>query len=176
MPPRPGEVLNEDADMQEAAQRALTKGSRLLAGAATSRFMRSGGTNAGRNTQAGPGSLRRATGRLARSLIGARQDRGSEEGIFDLTPTREGARLTFGSEVPYAAVHEYGGRQEVTVKQRRFFWAKAIETEKDKWKAMALSDTLEFPERPYLRPALEATIGDIVGIVEDEAVQEIVEG
>jgi len=78
--------------------------------------------------------------------------------------------------VPYAAVHEYGGRQEVTVKQRRFFWAKAIETEKDKWKAMALSDTLEFPERPYLRPALEATIGDIVGIVEDEAVQEIVEG
>jgi len=176
MPPRPGEVLNEDADMQAAAQRGLTKGSRLLAGAATNRFMRRGGTNTGRNTQTGPGSLRRATGRLARSLIGARQDRGSEEGIFDLTPTRGGTRLTFGSEVPYAAIHEHGGTQQVTAKQRRFFWAKAIETEKDKWKAMALSDTLEFPERPYLRPALEATIGDIVGIVEDEAVKEIIGG
>jgi len=173
MPPRPSDAIDGDADMQEAAQRALTKGTRLLAGAATNRFMRRGGTNVGPNNQAGPGTLRRQTGRLARSLIGARQDRGSEEGIFDLSPTNSGVRLTFGSEVPYAAIHEYGGTQQVTGKQRRFFWAKAAETDADKWRAMALSETLNYPERPYLRPALDRVLDDIVEIVEDEAVKAI---
>ena len=173
MPPRPSDAIDGTADIQAAAQRGLTKGTRLLAGAATGRFMRRGGTNVGPNNRAGAGTLRRQTGRLARSLIGARQDRGGEEGIFDLSPTNSGVRLTFGSEVPYAAIHEYGGTQQVTPKQRRFFWAKAIETDADKWRAMALSDTLTFPERPYLRPALDRVIGDVVEIVEDEVVKEI---
>jgi len=65
--------------------------------------------------------------------------------------------VTFGSkDVPYAAVHEYGlPNQEITLKQRGFFWYKFRETAETMWKGLALSETYTIPARPYLRPAFD---------------------
>lgn len=187
MPLRPKDVLAEDPDFEGAARRILQQAAQLIGGRATTKYMRTGGTNVSmRNDRAGPGSLRRQTGRLARSLIGARASQlGGTEGVFDLSPTNNGVRLTYGSKVPYAAIHEYGGQQTVTPRQRRFFWGKyystrlasrfeeggTLSTRAESWKAMALSETLNFPERPYLRPALEDSKEQIVDIAETEAVK-----
>lgn len=170
MPPRPSDVLAEDPDMKGAARRILANAGALIGGTARSKYMRPGGTgDIGPNTQTGPGSLRRQTSRLARSLSDKPFDRNTPEGVFDLTPTNDGARLTYGSEVPYAATHEYGDRRAVTPRQRGFFWAKYSETDKDKWKAMALSETLEYPKRPYLEPALDDKMDEVVEMAEEEA-------
>jgi len=169
MPLRPSDVLNDDPDMRGAARRILANAGAQVGGTARSKYMRSGGTgDIGPNTQTGPGSLRRQTSRLERSLSDKPFDRNAPEGVFDLTPTQDGAKLTYGSEVPYAATHEYGDRRSVTSKQRRFFWAKYSETDKDKWKAMALSETLDYPKRPYLEPALDDTMDDVKEMAEEE--------
>lgn len=62
----------------------------------------------------------------------------------------------------YAAVHEYGGTFTITPRQRAFFWHKWYETQDEMWKALALSVTYTIPARPYLRPAIDAYIGDAV--------------
>lgn len=58
------------------------------------------------------------------------------------------------SEVPYAAIHQFGGEifQVVTNKQRGFFWFMYSETGDEMWKGMALSKSLliEMPARPYM--------------------------
>jgi phage gpG-like protein len=59
-------------------------------------------------------------------------------------------------DVPYAAVHEYGGTFTITDRQRRFFWAKWRETGDEMWKALALSITYTIPARPYVRTAIDS--------------------
>ncbi len=57
--------------------------------------------------------------------------------------------------VPYAAAHEYGLRNQIiTDRQRAFFWAKWSATGDSMWKALALSTTYTIPARPYFRPAI----------------------
>lgn len=56
----------------------------------------------------------------------------------------------------YAAVQEYGGTFTITPRQRRFFWAKFIETRDPMWRALALSVDYTIPARPYLRPAIDS--------------------
>lgn len=169
MPLRPSDVLAEDPDIKGAARRILANAAVQIGGTATNKYMRESGPTQEPNTQTGPGSLRIQQSRLARSLRGASFDRAAPEGVFDLTPTTSGAKLEYGSEVPYAATHEYGDRRPVTTKQRGFFWAKYSETDKDKWKAMALSETLQYPKRQYLEPALDDKIDDVVEMAEEEA-------
>jgi len=173
MPQRPSDVL-DDFDGEAVAKRVLQQAATQIGGTATTKFMRAGGTNAtGRNTQTGPGSLRRQDSRLARSLLGARNDRSAPEGVFELTPLQGGARLTYGTRVEYAATHEYGDRRAVTARQEAFFWHRHIETGDDKWKWMALSDTLTYPERPFLRPALKDQIENIRQVAENEMLKEL---
>ena len=58
---------------------------------------------------------------------------------------------------PYAAVHEYGLRnQPITQRQRGFFWYKWSATKDTLWKALALSRTYTIPARPYFRPAVDS--------------------
>jgi len=57
--------------------------------------------------------------------------------------------------VPYGAAHEFGVTVTITERQRRFFWAKHIETGDPMWLALALSKTYTIPARPYLRPAID---------------------
>lgn len=61
----------------------------------------------------------------------------------------------------YAAIHEYGGTIEVTDKARAYFWYRFAKTGDPMWRALALSDTITIPARPYLRPALEENKGTV---------------
>jgi|TARA_Y100000310_G_scaffold33205_1_gene31395 hypothetical protein len=75
-----------------------------------------------------------------------------------------------GSEVPYAAIHEYGGKTttRVTPRARSYFWWAYSETGDEKWKGMALTSRDSFsrtiPERSYLRPAIKDAWPSIMGI------------
>jgi len=62
-------------------------------------------------------------------------------------------QVAVGAE--YGAVHEFGYTGTITAKQRKFFWAKYIETGDNMWKALALSTSYTIPARPYVRPAVD---------------------
>lgn len=58
--------------------------------------------------------------------------------------------------LPYTFVHEFGLQdQQITDRQRRFFWAMFRETQDEMWKWLALSDTYTIPARPYFRPGVD---------------------
>jgi len=118
------------------------------------------------------------SGRLMKSI-------GPAGGVFNSSGNREAIReidvkgnkviLTFGSEVPYLPPHEYGGAmpardQIVTDRMRRFFWAKMYETGDEKFKAMALSQSIHIPgynmpKRPVITPAANDSISDIENLM-----------
>jgi len=185
MPTRPSGLINDSPDMESAGRRALQKGVLKIGAAATTKYMRAGGTNINPpgNDQTGPGSLRRGEGRLARSLTGARSAqpsigsiRSAPEGIFDLSPTSDGVQLEYGSEVPYAAVHEYGLSQRVNVhthaRQQTHFFGEELDSPITV-RVHAHSRMMKMPKRPYLRPALDDVIDDVADIVAVEARNEV---
>lgn len=53
-------------------------------------------------------------------------------------------RVTVGTEVPYAAIHNDGGDIVVTLRMKRFFWAKYREANGGSWKRNAKNDEAEF--------------------------------
>lgn len=65
-------------------------------------------------------------------------------------------RIVFGSDAPYADIHNTGGTitVRVTEKARRYFWFMYKRTGKDMWKAMALSRkqtrTIKIPKRQFI--------------------------
>lgn len=185
------DVSNDMARLQDnldgLAQQLLSAASARIAARATGTYMsQSRGGGPTRHVSIGP--LRIVSGRLARSLTGARftsgmsQFRGGDftlrptgvgfrsaplartrvnitgasEGINQIERTGSGWRLTKGSRVPYAAIHEFGGSIRITPRMRRFFWARFMETEDRLWKALALTKKthIHIPERSYLRAAL----------------------
>lgn len=93
------------------------------------------------------------SGRLARAVLGGLNQR-EQEGINTITIQGDTAIINKGVRVPYAALHELGGIREITQRMRKFFWAKFFETQDTKWIAMARSNQLVFPARPYLAPAV----------------------
>jgi len=104
------------------------------------------------------------TRRLATSLLdgfylrGAERVTGAKEGIREVSVAPGQVTGKFGSEVPYAAIHEYGGSIQKTVKSRRFFWAMWYNSKAPMWKALALTaGPIKIPARPYLRPAIQKT-------------------
>lgn len=66
---------------------------------------------------------------------------------------------------PYAAIHQYGGTLKPTIpislKMRKFFWAKFYETGQENWKALALTKkkelkpVIQIPARPYITLTVE---------------------
>jgi len=116
--------------LKDFARQFLDRAQTEVSSRAVSDYMRQGGKRQGAsggpgfNEKTGPGSLRIMGGRLARSLQGARNDRAAPETISRVQVTPSGADLTFGSAVPYAAIHEHGGTISVTESMRDFFWAK----------------------------------------------------
>lgn len=71
------------------------------------------------------------------------------------------SEVSVSSGVVYAATHEFGDRRQVTARQRRFFWAMFADTGDDMWRAMALTDELNYPARPHWRPTLKQDRGDV---------------
>lgn len=64
-------------------------------------------------------------------------------------------RIDIRVEVPYGAIHEYGGTVTITERQRRFFWAMWMKTSDEMWLALALSTTYTIKAKPYVRPAID---------------------
>jgi len=155
-------------DDGQVGERILQGAAIRISRAATNKYMQR--DTIGARKQSGDGPLRIQTSRLARSLTGAREGtRGRQEGISEITDNT----LTYGTRVPYAATHEYGDTRQVTDAMQAFFWAKHKDTGEDRWKAMALSDTLTFPERSFLRPALRDTATSIAELAAEELTRAI---
>ena len=68
--------------------------------------------------------------------------------------------IVISANSPYAAIHQFGGTLKPTIpislKMRKFFWAKYYETRQENWKAFALTKKIEMkfviqiPARPYI--------------------------
>lgn len=162
--------------IQDVATEILREAQQRVAVSATSEYMRDAGKQdavsdgPSFNDRVGQGTLRIMGGRLMRSLTGARTDRASPETISRIDVGPGGARLTFGSAVPYAGIHERGGQIPVTDAMRRYFWARYMSTEDEGWKALALgaenNATFDIPARPYLEPALSDALPKIQEMAE----------
>ena len=81
-------------------------------------------------------------------------------------------RVTVGTSVPYAEIHNEGGEIVVTPRMKRFFWAKYRETNGGSWKRNAKNEEAEFwktlalkkvgsvihiPQRKFIGESLELT-------------------
>lgn len=177
-------------NMDSFAQAFLSAASARIAARATGTYMSKGRKGLRARIDVGP--LRIVSGRLARSLTGARftagrsaflsgnfavgigsrfrqpplrarqtNITGASEGINRIERRAPGRwRLTKGSTVPGAAIHEFGGSIKITARMRRFFWAKYYEAsgfERLFWQRMALTKKqfINIPKRAYLHPALD---------------------
>lgn len=132
-----------------------------IGGTAVSKYMDNVAGVSGQSTfGAIQGKLRRGaklriiTGRLARSILGSRKTfaqrmGGAVESIEEITTPRVGVvELTKGSKVPYAAIHEYGGKAGRGGRAR-------------------------IPRRSYLRPGLRDETSYLTGNLRDRIQQAI---
>lgn len=156
-------------------KKVLRIASTVIGQKSTENYMRDA-KGQGRRGRVDQGPLRIQSGRLARSLragANAGSNPDAIEQIEQLGPTK--FRLTKGSSVEYAAIHEYGGtvNPTVTSKMRSFAWAKFGETGIDMFKGIALTKKSKLDvfisARPYLRPAAR----DAGPIVEKRALAEL---
>lgn len=62
------------------------------------------------------------------------------------------SRIVFGTDEPYAEIHNNGGIIPITKKARKYFWFMFKETGDTKWKAMALTKKQAFimPKRQFI--------------------------
>lgn len=81
--------------------------------------------------------------------------RGNTNNIFEQSKLFQ---FRYGSKLPYAAIHEYGGSitQQITEKQRSFFWYKFYKEDSPMFRAMALSKeiNIKIPARPYFNKGI----------------------
>ena len=98
------------------------------------------------------------TGGLFRSF-----SRGGVGNIFKTSSTGNFYQLEYGSNLPYARIHEYGGFIESKGKMHKYFWARYYETKRNYFKYLALHTTktkdnpnpgVLIPKRPYFAPAV----------------------
>ena len=64
-----------------------------------------------------------------------------------------GNGVRFTSAVPYASIHNEGGKITVTAKMKRFFWYKYKITKDEMWKRMALmtvGKVITMPQRQFI--------------------------
>jgi len=147
----------------EAFNREIAReGGRLIGERTVNRFMRDTGPVEGGNPLGGRGSLRVQTARLARSYLQTRgrlnDSGGSAESIVDIEADELGAVLRKGSRVPYSPVHEFGyqGVQQVSAHERRITEAFGEPIDPQTVQVSAHRRSVSIPERPALRPGLNA--------------------
>lgn len=61
--------------------------------------------------------------------------------------------VRFSSAVPYASIHNEGGKITVTAKMKRYFWAQFMKTKDEAWRRMALmkvGKVINMPERRFI--------------------------
>jgi phage gpG-like protein len=130
---------------------------------ATRRYMRDAGKRASPgNVTLGPNAtdtLRIVSGRLARSLTGARTDRGAPQSINRVRRVTDTVvRLVKGTTVDYAAVHEEGFQGTVDVRPHRRTMTHGFGPESAYPQTVTVTRharQMDIPARPYLGPATE---------------------
>ena len=115
----------------------------LVIARSVTQFMRDAKGEPKRRSPLDGGPLRIVSGRLARSLTGARTGTNQPESIYRVASGAGDVKVTFGSAVPYAAIHEYGGRA-----------------------GRGLAAVI--PGRPYLGPALSIESGEVINLFDLE--------
>lgn len=141
-----------DSVLSTWGKKVLRIASTVIGQKATENYMRNAGAGAGRRSRVDIGPLRIVSGRLAKSLTQSEQrNPDAIEKIRQISSTK--FQLRKGTSVEYAATHEYGDVRNVTQKQKGYFFHRFNETGDSMWRAMALSDQLRYPKRPYLGPA-----------------------
>lgn len=141
-------ALDKYADrLVSVISEGLGDASRLVIGRAIGDYMRDivpGEPKRRSPDDAGP--LRIVTGRLARGLTGARKGGQNPESIYRFETSPGEYRLTFGTRVPYAAIHEFGGMA-------------------------GRGHKVHIPGRPYLGPALQDETPTIVNLFDQKLQQ-----
>jgi len=165
-----------EAVFQKRMKAALRVIDPVLGATATDRYMGKdlGGASNERNPRSGPGTLRKQTGRLARSLTSTRgriaDTGGAGEGIAEISTNGAVITLTKGSRVPYAKLHEEGATQQVAAHERTI--TQAFGEQLDAPKTVQVSaHSRTTPARPYLGPALDDTRDKATEIVSNAAVK-----
>jgi hypothetical protein len=95
------------------------------------------------------------TGATRRALI-----RGRTGNIYEAEIDLFNSVFEYGIDdevIKGANTHEYGDTRPITLKMRRFFWAKWYETGLDMWKGLALTKKTEitYKKRAFIGPAFE---------------------
>jgi len=147
----------------------------------TQQYMQSGPTTFEERPPPRPaglsGPLRKVSLRLSRAVQGDftyNGSGGSRESTTELKVTPEGLKWSRKIDVPYARIHEKGGRFTVPVTSggsgttEAAMWALYYRTGEERYKSFALATkkrdrfTIVIPARPYLEPALRDTLPIVV--------------
>ena len=175
-----GKEVQNLADQIEPILRSHADIARVrIARSATTRYMKDSGATSpqaprelGGNPATGEGTLRIVSSRLARSLVGA-QSGANREMILE-TESKNGVfELIFGSDVPYAGVHEDGFTGEVRIPEhtRRITQAFGRQIEPKTVTVSAHSKKMNIQPRPYLSPALESELSGIQSDLADSLME-----
>jgi hypothetical protein len=117
--------------------------------------------NTGLKTRIAPSTNARLeinTGNLFRSFA-----KGGVGNIYKTKVSGDLYELEYGSSLPYAKIHEYGGFIESKGKMHKYFWARYFATKNNYFKFLALHTTktknnsnpgVRIPKRPYFAPSV----------------------
>lgn len=108
-----------------------------------------------RNPNTGEGTLRIFKGNLFRSF-----SKGNKNNIYKVTQSGDNFEIEYGSTIPYAAIHEYGGTinhpggqpYKIIGNGKAVFVKKTDPEAKDLKKTKP--HTITMPARPYFEPAI----------------------
>lgn len=109
----------------------------IVIGTSVADFMRDAKGEPRRRRPDDSGPLRIVSGRLVRSLVGARTGTQEPESIYRIATDQGHVIVTFGSSVTYARIHEFGG---------------------------VAGGGAVIPGRPYLGPAIAQESGEVANV------------
>lgn len=113
------------------------------------------------------------TGNLFRSFA-----RGGVGNIYKVNVSANQYELEYGSSLPYARIHEYGGFIRSKGNMHKYFWARFAETKNTYFKNLALhvekKGGVTIPKRPYFTPALQRF--KTSGKYQDEVKAKVIQG
>ena len=113
------------------------------------------------------------TGNLFRSFA-----RGGGGNIYKANVSGNLYELEYGSSLPYARIHEYGGFIRSKGNMHKYFWARFAETNNTYFRNLALhvqkKGGVTIPKRPYFAPALQRF--KTSGKYQDEVKAKVIQG
>ena len=113
------------------------------------------------------------TGNLFRSFA-----RGGVGNIYKTNVSGGLYELEYGSSLPYARIHEYGGFIRSKGNMHKYFWARFAETKNTYFRNLALhvekKGGVTIPKRPYFAPALQRF--KTSGKYQDEVKAKVIQG